>query len=58
VFLSSINYIVKDISYFSLFKVKYIIINKEFIFNLNLLILKEGGNTIYKKIKVFKLNYN
>jgi hypothetical protein len=57
VLLSNISYIVKDISYFSLYKVKYKTINKELIFNLNLLILKYKGDIIYKRIKVFKLNY-
>jgi hypothetical protein len=55
--LNNINYIIKDISYFSLYKVKYKTINKEFIFNLNLLNLKYKKNIIYKRIKVFKLNY-
>jgi hypothetical protein len=58
VLLSNISYIIKDISYSSLYKVKYITINKELIFYLNLLVLKSKGNTIYKRIKVFKLNYN
>jgi hypothetical protein len=58
VFLSNINYIIKDISYFSLYKVKYKFINNKFILNLNLLILKYKGDTVYKRIKVFKLNYN
>jgi hypothetical protein len=57
VFLSSVSYIVKDISYFSLLKVKYITINKKLILNLNLLIFKKGGDTIYKRVKVYKLDY-
>jgi N6-adenosine-specific RNA methylase IME4 len=57
VLLSNINYIVKDISYFSLYKVKYQTINKELILNLNLLVLKYKGDVIYKRIKVLKLNY-
>ena len=56
--LSNINYIIKDISYFSLYKVKYKTINKELILNLNLLVFKYRGDVIYKRIKVFKLNYN
>jgi hypothetical protein len=28
-------------------------VNKEFIFNLNILIFKGGGGTIYKRVKVF-----
>jgi hypothetical protein len=56
--LSNINYIVKDISYLSLYKVKYKFINNKLILNLNLLILKYKGDAIYKRIKVFKLNYN
>ena len=55
--LSNISYIIKDISYFNLYKVKYKTINKELILNLNLLILKYRGDTVYKRIKVFKLNY-
>ena len=57
-FLNNINYIIKDISYFSLYKVKYKFINNKLVFNLNLLILKYKGDVIYKRIKVFKLNYN
>jgi hypothetical protein len=58
VLLSNISYIIKDISYFSLCKVKYKFINNKLIFNLNLLVFKYRGDTIYKRIKVFKLNYN
>jgi hypothetical protein len=58
VLLNNINYIVKDISYFSLYKVKYKSINNKLVLNLNLLVLKYKGDTIYKRIKVFKLNYN
>jgi hypothetical protein len=58
VLLSNINYIVKDISYFGLYKVKYKSINNKLIFNLNLLVLKYKGDAIYKRIKVFKLNYS
>jgi hypothetical protein len=58
VLLNNISYIVKDISYFSLYKVKYKSINNKLILNLNLLVFKYKGNTIYKRIKVFKLNYN
>jgi hypothetical protein len=54
--LSNISYIIKDISYLSLYKVKYKTINKKFILNLNLLILKYRGDTIYNRIKVLKLN--
>jgi hypothetical protein len=56
VLLSNISYISKDISYFNLYKVKYKTINKELIFNLNLLVFKYRGDIIYKRIKVFKLN--
>jgi hypothetical protein len=58
VLLSNINSIVKDISYLSLYKVKYKSINNKLILNLNLLVLKYNKDTIYKRIKVFKLNYN
>ena len=56
--LNNINYIIKDINYFNLYKVEYKFINNKLILNLNLLILKYKGDTIYKRIKVFKLNYN
>jgi hypothetical protein len=58
VLLSNISYIVKDISYLSLYKVKYKSVNNKLILNLNLLVLKYRENTIYKRIKVFKLNYS
>jgi hypothetical protein len=58
VLLSNISYIIKNISYFSLYKAKYKFINNKLIFNLNLLILKYKKDIIYKRIKVFKLNYN
>ena len=56
--LSDINYIIKDISHLSLYKVEYKSINNKLIFNLNLLIFKYKRDIIYKRIKVFKLNYN
>jgi hypothetical protein len=56
--LNNINCIVKDISYFSLYKVKYKSVNNKFILNLNLLVFKYKGDAIYKRIKIFKLNYN
>jgi hypothetical protein len=56
--LSNINYIVKDISFFSLYKVKYKSVNNKLILNLNLLVFKYKGDAIYKRIKVFKLNYS
>ena len=56
--LSNINYIIKDISHLSLYKVKYKSINNKLILNLDLLVLKYKGDAIYKRIKVFKLNYN
>ena len=55
--LSDINYIIKNISHFGLYKVEYKSINNKLILNLNLLILKYRGDVIYKRIKVFKLNY-
>jgi hypothetical protein len=58
VLLSNISYIVKDISYLGLYKVKYKSINNKLILNLNFLIFKYKGDAIYKRIKVFKLNYN
>jgi hypothetical protein len=56
--LSNIGYIVKDISYFSLYRVKYKSINNKLVLNLNLLVLKYRRDAIYKRIRVFKLNYN
>jgi hypothetical protein len=56
--LNNISYIIKDISYLSLYKVKYKSINNKLILNLNLLVFKYRGDVIYKRIKVFKLNYN
>jgi hypothetical protein len=58
VLLSNISYIVKDISYLSLYRVKYKSVNNKLVFNLNLLILKGKGDAIYKRVKVFKLNYS
>jgi hypothetical protein len=58
VLLSNISYIVKDISYLSLYRVKYKSINNKLVFNLNLLVFKYRGDAIYKRVKVFKLNYN
>jgi hypothetical protein len=57
VFLSNINYAVKDISHFSLLKIEYITINKKLILNLDLLVLKGRGDAIYKRVKVYKLDY-
>jgi hypothetical protein len=58
VLLSNISYIVKDISYLSLYKVEYKSINNKLVLNLNLLVLKYKGDIIYKRIKVFKLDYS
>ena len=55
--LSNISYIVKDISYFSLYKVKYITINKKLVLNLDLLVLKSKRDAIYKRIRILKLDY-
>ena len=52
-FLSNIGYIIKYIGYLCLFRVKYIVVNKEFVFNLDALVLKEGGGAIYKRVRVF-----
>ena len=56
--LSNIGRAVKDISHLSLYRVKYKFVNNKLILNLNLLVLKYRGDAIYKRIKVFKLNYN
>ena len=55
--LSNISHIIKDISYLSLYKVKYITINKKLVLNPDLLVFKSKRDTIYKKIRVLKLNY-
>jgi hypothetical protein len=57
-FLSNISYIIKDINYLSLYRIKYKFVNNKLILNLNLLVLKYKEDIIYKRIKVFKLNYN
>jgi hypothetical protein len=58
VLLSNISCIVKDISHLSLYKVKYKSVNNKLVLNLDLLVLKGGGDAIYKRIGVFKLNYS
>ena len=55
--LSNIGYTVKDISHLSLYRVEYKSVDNKLIFNLNLLVFKYKGDIIYKRIKVFKLNY-
>jgi hypothetical protein len=61
VFLNNINYIIKNIYYFNLFKIKYIIFNNKFIFNLNLLnfFLKKEIKSLsfIKLLSLYKLNY-
>jgi hypothetical protein len=56
--LNNINYIIKVINYFNLYKIKYKFINNKLILNLNLLGFKYKEDIIYKRIKVFKFNYN
>jgi hypothetical protein len=58
VLLSNISCVIKDISHLSLYKVKYKSINNKLVLNLNLLVLKYKGDAIYKRIRVFKLDYN
>jgi hypothetical protein len=58
VLLSNIGYIVKDISHLSLYRVKYKSINNKLILNLDLLVFKGKRDAIYKRIRVFKLNYS
>jgi hypothetical protein len=58
VLLSNISYIVKDISHLGLYRVKYKSVNNKLILNLNLLVLEYRGDAIYKRIRVFKLNYS
>jgi hypothetical protein len=56
--LSNINYIIKDINYSRVYKVKYKFINNKLVFNLDFLVFKYRGDAIYKRIRVFKLNYS
>jgi hypothetical protein len=58
VLLSNISYIIKNISYSKIYRVKYKSINNKLILNLNLLVLKYRGDTVYKRIRVLKLNYS
>jgi hypothetical protein len=58
VLLSNISCVVENISYLSLYKVKYKSINNKLILNLDLLVLKGGGDAIYKRVEVFELNYS
>jgi hypothetical protein len=57
-FLSNISYVIKDISHLGLYRVKYKFINNKLVLNLDLLVLKYKGDAIYKRIRVFKLNYS
>jgi hypothetical protein len=57
VFLGDIGDIIKDICHLSQYKVKYKPINKECILDLNILVFKSKRGVVYKRIKVFKLNY-
>ena len=56
--LNNTNYINKNISFFKIYKAKYKFVNNKLILNLNLLVFKYKRDIIYKRIKVFKLNYN
>jgi hypothetical protein len=53
VLLSDVYCTVKDISYLSLLRVEYTAINKEFILDLDLLVLKRGGRAICKGLRIF-----
>ena len=56
--LSNISYIIKDISYFGLYRIKYKFINNKLILNLDFLVLKYRGDIVNKRIRVLKLNYS
>jgi hypothetical protein len=58
VFLGNVSYIIKYIGHLCLFQVKHIMVNKEFVFNLNVLVLKGGGGAICKRVRVFQLDCN
>jgi hypothetical protein len=49
---------VKDISHLGLYRVKYKSVDNKLVLNLNLLVLKGGGDAIYKRVRVFKLDYS
>jgi hypothetical protein len=53
VFLGNVGYIIKYIGHLCLFRVEYIMVNKEFVFDLDILVLKGGGGAICKRIRVF-----
>jgi hypothetical protein len=53
VFLGNISYIIKYIGHLCLFRVKHIVVNKEFVFDLDAPVLKGGGGAIYKRVGVF-----
>jgi hypothetical protein len=52
VLLSNVYYIVKDIGHLSLLRVEYAAINKEFVLNMDPLVLKRGGGAIYEGLRV------
>ena len=56
--LSNIGCVVKNISHLGLYKVKYKSVNNKLILNLNLLVLKGERDAIYKRVRVFELNYS
>jgi len=58
VLLSNIGCIVEDISHLGLYRVKYKSVNNKLVLNLDLLVLKCGGDAIHKRIRVFKLDYD
>jgi hypothetical protein len=58
VLLSNIGRVVKDISHLGLYRVKYKSIDNKLVLNLNLLVLKGGGDAICKRVRVFKLDYS
>jgi hypothetical protein len=58
VLLSNIGYVVKDISHLGLYRVKYKSVNNKLILNLDLPVLKGGGDAIYKRVGVFELDYS
>jgi hypothetical protein len=58
VLLSNISYVIKNISYSKTYRVKYKSINNKLVLNLDLLVLKYRGDTVYKRIRVLKLDYS
>jgi hypothetical protein len=58
VLLSNISRVVKNISHSRIYRVKYKSINNKLVLNLDLLVLEYRGDTVYKRIRVLKLDHS